>query len=69
LAAQIRGTNKIIRETLDVPRNEARKRAKQLFEEFPPARYLTGIVSWRVIWGGTVELRVKRLETPIDDTD
>lgn len=64
-----RKTGKVIRETWIVPHAEARKRAKQVFEEFPSSTYLTEIDSWRICRGGSVELTVKRLDTPIDDTD
>jgi len=56
-----RPTGKIIRETWIVPGAEARKRAKQLFEEFPSGTYLTEIENWRICRGGFVELTVKRL--------
>jgi hypothetical protein len=56
-----RPTGKIIRETWIVPGAEARKRAKQLFEEFPSGTYLTEIENWRTCRGGFVELTVKRL--------
>jgi hypothetical protein len=59
----------IIRETLRIPQAAARRRAKQLFEEFPSATYLTEIEAWRTSPGGTVELTVKRLEAPIDEAD
>ena len=57
----------LIRETVRLPSAEARKRAKQLFEEFPSASYLTEIEAWRESrGGGQVEFTFKRLESPID---
>jgi hypothetical protein len=62
-----RRTGDLIRETLRLPRAEARKRAKRLFEEFPSASYLTEIESWQEPRGsGDVEFTFKRLENPID---
>ena len=62
-----RGAGDLIRETLRLSRAEARKRAKQLFEEFPSASYLTEIESWQEPRGtGQVEFTFKRLEHPID---
>ena len=69
LADAIRGRNtgRLIRQTLRLPRAEARKRAKQLFEEFPSASYLTETESWQEPGGGgQVEFTFKRLENPID---
>jgi len=69
LADAIKGQNtgQLIRQTLRLPRAEARKRAKQLFEEFPSASYLTEIESWQEPRGsGQVEFTFKRLENPID---
>jgi hypothetical protein len=69
LADAIKGRNagQLIRQTLRLPRSEARKRAKQLFEEFPSASYLTEIESWQEPGGsGQVEFTFKRLENPID---
>jgi hypothetical protein len=54
---------------LRIPQAAARRRAKQLFEEFPSATYLTEIEAWRTSPGSTVELTVKRLEAPIDEAD
>ena len=69
LADAIRGRNtgQLIRQTMRLPRAEARKRAKQLFEEFPSASYLTEIESWQEPrGGGQVEFTFKRLENSID---
>jgi hypothetical protein len=64
-----RATGKIVRETWIVPGAEARKRAKQLFQEFPSGTYHTEIENWRICRGGSVELTVKRLDAPIDEAD
>jgi hypothetical protein len=53
------------RETFRLPRREARKRAKQLFSEFPSATYMTEIETWRES-EGIVEFQMKRLTDPLD---
>ena len=58
-----RNTGQLIRQTLRLPRAEARKRAKQLFEEFPSASYLTEM---EPRGSDQVEFTFKRLENPID---
>ena len=66
-AMKDRNGGDLIRQTLRLPRAEARKRAKQLFEEFPSASYLTEIESWLEPRGsGQVEFTFKRRENPID---
>jgi hypothetical protein len=69
-AMKIRKAGEVVRETLRMPSAEARKRVKRLFEEYPSAAYLTEIESWRELGrGGVVEFTMKRLDSPIDDTD
>ena len=53
------------RETVRLPRSEARRRAKQLFSEFPSATYMTEIETWRES-EGIVEFQMKRLNDPLD---
>jgi hypothetical protein len=53
------------RETFRLPRSEARRRAKQLFSEFPSATYMTEIETWRES-EGIVEFQMKRLNDPLD---
>jgi hypothetical protein len=48
------------RESFRLPRSEARKRAKQLFSEFPSATYMTEIETWREC-EGIVDFQMKRL--------
>jgi len=60
----------ILRETFRLPRSEARKRAKQMFEEFPTSTYMTSIESCREFSSGRVlEMTLTRLEDPIDEAD
>jgi hypothetical protein len=55
-------------ETFRLPRSEARRRAKQLFGEFPSTSYMTEIETWHES-EGMVEFRLKRLNDPIDGSD
>lgn len=50
----------ILRETLCLPRREARRRIQRLFQDFPSATYLTEIENCRELPGGFVELTIKR---------
>jgi hypothetical protein len=60
----------VLRETFRLPRSEARKRAKQMFEEFPASAYMTSIESCREFSGGSVlEMTMTRLKDPIDEAD
>jgi hypothetical protein len=60
----------ILRETFRLPLSEARKRAKQMFEDFPTLAYMTSIESCREFSNGRVlEMTLTRLEDPIDEAD
>jgi hypothetical protein len=60
----------ILRETFRLPRSEARKRAKQMFEDFPTSAYMTSIEICREFSSGRVlEMTLTRLEDPIDEAD
>ena len=48
---KLRETAGFCRETFRVPRSEARKRAKQLFRQFPSATYMTEVETWRGVPG------------------
>jgi hypothetical protein len=63
----LRPTAEFVRETLRVPRAEAQKRAKGIFEEFPSAEYLTEIEKWRDVGKDTVELTFKRRVIPLSE--
>jgi hypothetical protein len=61
--------NDIVRETIRIPRLQARKRAKQVFRQFPTATYLTEIETWKILRNSDVELTVKRLRYPMEGAD
>jgi hypothetical protein len=60
--------DKFLRESFRLPRWEARKRAKQLFEQYPSAAYMTEIETWHEEWG-VVHFETKRLNEPIESLD
>ena len=49
------------RETYRLPRSEAREKAREWFERFPKAAYMTEIEFWRVHDGDEVEFTIRRL--------
>ena len=49
------------RETFCLPRNEAREKAREWFERFPKAAYMTEIESWRVLPDDRIEFVIRRL--------
>jgi hypothetical protein len=71
LADGIKGrkVNGVLRATFFLSRSEARRRAKQLFGEFPSGAYMTEIEAWRELPGGVIELTIKRLKDAIDEPE
>jgi hypothetical protein len=59
----------VLRATFFLSRSEARRRAKQLFEEFPSGAYMTEIEAWRELPGGVIGLTIKRLKDAIDELE
>jgi hypothetical protein len=49
------------RETFCLPRGEARAKAREWFERFPKAAYMTEIESWRELADDTIEFVMRRL--------
>jgi len=49
------------RETFRLPRAEARLKARELFDLYPKAAYLTEIESWRELAGDEIEFVLRRL--------
>jgi hypothetical protein len=49
------------RETFCLPREEARMKAREWFERFPKAAYMTEIESWRELAGDQIEFVMRRL--------
>lgn len=51
------------RETFTLPRPEARAKAREWFDLYPKAAYMTEIESWREIPGDQIEFTIRRLPT------
>ncbi len=51
------------RETFTLSRLEARAKARQWFDDFPKAAYMTEIESWRELSDGSIEFTIRRLPT------
>ena len=49
------------RETFCLPRSEARAKAREWFERFPKAAYMTEIESWRELADDKIEFVIRRL--------
>jgi len=49
------------RETFRLPRLEARAKAREWFERFPKAAYMTEIESWRELADDEIEFIIRRL--------
>lgn len=51
------------RETFTLPRPAARDKAREWFDRFPKAAYMTEIESWRELSDGRIEFTMRRLPT------
>ena len=51
------------RETFAFPREAARAKAREMFDRYPKAAYMTVIESWRELPGGDIEFTIRRLPT------
>jgi hypothetical protein len=49
------------RETYCLPRDKAREIARDWFDRYPKAAYLTEVESWRVLADGRIEFTMRRL--------
>jgi hypothetical protein len=49
------------RQTYRLPRAEAQQIARDWFEQYPKAAYMTEVESWRVLENGLVEFTMRRL--------
>ncbi|MBV8963879.1 MAG: hypothetical protein JOY67_12295 [Hyphomicrobiales bacterium] len=52
-----------IRQTYALPREEARTRARDWFQRYPKAAYMTKVESWRQLQDGRIEFTMRRLPT------
>jgi hypothetical protein len=51
------------RESFTLPRAEARLKAREWFDRYPKAAYLTEIEFWRELEDGRIEFTMRRLPT------
>jgi hypothetical protein len=51
------------RETYTLPREDARQKAREWFERFPKAAYMTEIEFWRELDDDVIEFTIRRLPT------
>ena len=49
------------RETYMLPRDQARDKAKEWFDRFPKAAYMTEVEFWRDAGDGQIEFTIRRL--------
>jgi len=49
------------RDTFCLPREQARAKAREWFDRFPKAAYMTEIESWRELAGDRIEFVIRRL--------
>jgi hypothetical protein len=49
------------RTTFRLPRGEARAKARELLERYPPPAYMTAIESWAELPGDVIEFTIRRL--------
>jgi len=49
------------RETFSLPRDAARAKAREMFDRYPKAAYMTAIESWRELPDGGIEFTMRRL--------
>lgn len=65
LASRMAGRRKLddgyLRETFTLPRDEARKRAREFLNSFPKAAYMSSVESWRELPDGAIEFTMRRL--------
>lgn len=55
------GGDSYVRETYTLPRDAARTKAREWFDQYPKAAYWTVVESWRMLDGGEVEFTMRRL--------
>jgi hypothetical protein len=65
LASRMAGRRKpddgYLRETFTLPRDTARKRAREFLNRYPKAAYMSSVESWRELPDGAIEFTMRRL--------
>ena len=57
----MRGSDGWRRQTYRLPRSEAQRTAREWFERYPKAAYMTEVESWRVLDDDLIEFTMRRL--------
>jgi hypothetical protein len=52
-----------LRETFTLPRDSARVKARDFFNRYPKAAYMSGVESWRELPDGVIEFTMRRLRS------
>jgi hypothetical protein len=55
------GRDSFRRDTWTLPREAARAKAREMFDRYPKAAYMTEIEHWRVLPGDRIEFTMRRL--------
>lgn len=63
LGERTKGAGGWRRETFTMPRTDARAKAREWFDRFPKAAYMTEIEFWRELDDGRIEFTIRRLPT------
>jgi hypothetical protein len=67
--AQTRDRRKLARSdafrrvTFTLPREDARAKAREIFDRYPKAAYMTEVETWRELPGDRIEFTMRRLPT------
>ena len=56
-------TDGFSRQTYTLPRDEARRKAREVLDRYPTAAYMTQVESWRELPDGFIEFTMRRLPT------
>ncbi|WP_223475828.1 hypothetical protein [Oricola indica] len=56
-------SDSFVRETYRLYRPDARRKAREWFDQYPKAAYWTQVESWRVLDGDVIEFTMRRLPT------
>lgn len=59
--AKRRTADGFLRQTLTLPRLEAREKARQFLSAYPKEAYMSAVESWRELPGDRIEFTLKRL--------
>jgi hypothetical protein len=63
LAQRKRGDDGFLRETFTLPRDAARRCARDFLSRYPKAGYMSAVESWRELPGGDIEFTMRRLRS------